>query len=289
MPDRKKIYAVIGDPVEHSLSPLIHSFVYDQLDLPCHYQKIKVLPDRLEKFIFSCRENNLQGFNVTIPHKETIIPFLDEIDPQAQFMGAVNTVKKEDSFLKGYNTDVIGCKTALEKSSWSGKGKVVILGAGGACRSALMALNSFTLSSVTLVNRTPENAQQLKKHFSDYVKFDIYTENLTLQNIGDLLTRASLLINTTPVGMWPRIQDTPVPDLSIIPDHLTIFDMVPNPVYTTLLRQSKKRGVGIISGLTMLISQALAAQEIWLDQKLPDTMFEKLWSYIIDKMSKEND
>ena len=288
MSEPNDTYAIIGDPVEHSLSPLLHSFIYRQLNLPYNYRKIRIPANRLKEFIINCREDNLQGFNVTIPHKEAIISFLDELDPKAEFIGAVNTVKKEYSILTGYNTDVIGCKTALDKSSWPGTGKVVILGAGGACRSALIALSNFALSSVHIVNRTLEKAVKLKKQFSHYVKFDIYAENLTLETIGNLLKQASLLINTTPVGMWPHIQDSPIPDLAVLPDHLTIFDMVPNPVYTTLLRQAEKKGVNIISGLSMLISQALAAQEIWLDRTLPETLYTELWSYVNNKMSKQH-
>lgn len=289
MPKREKTYAIIGDPVEHSLSPLIHRFIYQQVDLPYSYQKIKVAPPNLKKFIISCRKNNLQGFNVTIPHKEKIIPLLDDIDKLAQFIGAVNTVTNNNSKLKGFNTDIIGCKRALEKSPWQQTGKVVILGAGGACLSALVALSSFAPSSVILLNRTLERAYKLKKRFSHHLKFDIYVENIKFQEMGDLLSNTSLLINTTPLGMWPQIQNSPIPEPDIIPEHLTVLDMVSNPVYTTLLKQAKKRGAEIISGLSMLISQAIAAQEIWLDRKLPDKIFNTLWTHIIDKMRHQHE
>ncbi|MFO7889994.1 MAG: shikimate dehydrogenase [bacterium] len=284
MPEIKKIYAVIGDPVEHSVSPLIHNFIFQQLGLPYSYQKIKIETFQLKEFIIRCRENDLQGFNVTLPHKETIISLLDKTEGQARSTGAVNTVINKNSILKGFNTDVTGCFYALKKSSWRQTGRIVILGAGGACRAALIALTRFNPYSVTIIARSPDRAYELKKIFSDQVKFDIYAENIKFQNMEELLTDASVLINTTPVGMWPRIQNSPVPEPDTIPQHLIVFDMVPNPVYTTLLKQAKQRGAEIISGLSMLIFQAIASQEIWLNQKLPERLFDKVWTHLIEKM-----
>lgn len=286
MPESLKTYAVIGDPVEHSLSPLIHGFIYQQLKLSCSYKKIKVEASQLKAFIKSSRENNLQGFNVTLPHKETIIPLLDETRELARSTGAVNTVKKENSKLIGFNTDVTGCTHALQRSSWKQRGNVVILGAGGACRAALMALTHFNPDSVTLLNRTLKRASILKKQFSCFQKFDIYVENIKFKNIRELLSDASLLINTTPVGMWPHIQDSPLMEADTIPEHLTVFDMVPNPVNTTLINQAQQRGAETISGLSMLIAQAIAAQEIWLDRKFPDTLCDKVWAHVIKKMRR---
>jgi len=289
MPERKNTYAVIGDPVEHSLSPLIHNYIYQLLDLPYSYQKMKVGEKELKKFINKCRKDNIAGFNVTIPHKVTIIPFLDEIDKQAELTGAVNTVKKENSVLKGFNTDVSGCVYALQRSSWEQTGKVVILGAGGACRAALVALTTFSPNSVYIFNRSLQKAVELKQKFFDKVKFDIYAENIKFQNTEKQFSDTSLLINTTPVGMWPDKQVSPVPDPDMIPEHTTVFDMVPNPVYTKLLEQAKLKGVEIISGVSMLISQAISAQEIWLKQKLHGQLFDTIWRYVTKNMSIQNE
>jgi len=285
MPE-KKTFAIIGNPVKHSLSPEIHSYIYKQLGLPHSYKKIQLSTVQLKKFIMRCKKNDFQGFNVTIPHKVTIIPFLDEIKKQATCTGAVNTVINENSVLRGYNTDVAGCRYALERSSWEQTGKVVILGAGGACRAALAALLNFSPSSVRILNRNPEKAYQLKKKFSDYVKFDIYAENIKFENIGKILSDTSLLINTTPVGMWPCIHDSPVPEADMIPVHATVFDMVPNPVYTRLLKQAEHRGASTINGGIMLVSQAIAAQEIWLNQKLPEALFHTIYTYLTEYMSQ---
>ncbi len=285
MPE-KKTYAIIGNPVKHSLSPQIHSYIYKQLGLPHSYKKIQLSTVQLKKFIIRCKKNDFQGFNVTIPYKVKIIPFLDKIEEQAAFIGAVNTVINENSVLRGFNTDVTGCTYALERSSWEQTGKVVILGAGGACQAALAALLNFTPSSVYIINRTPEKAGELKQKFSEYAKFDIYTENIKFKNIGQLLADSALLINTTPVGMWPYIQDSPVPEANMIPDHATVFDMVPNPLHTRLLQQSEQRNASTINGGIMLVSQAIAAQRIWLEQKLPETLFDKIYTYLTEYMSQ---
>lgn len=282
MPEIKKKYYIIGNPVEHSLSPTLHSYIYKIFNLSCSYHKIRIKKAELKDFIITCRLKNISGFNVTIPHKETIIPLLDKVEDEAKLFGAVNTVKNEKGKLYGYNTDIIGCRYALKRSSWQQSGKVVILGAGGAARSALAALSSFTPSSVSLFNRTPEKARLLKDQFSDHLNFDIIAENVKFHNMENLLSNTTLLINTTPVGMWPETQNSPISDSKIIPENITIFDMVPNPVYTTLLKDAEKRGAEIISGLSMLISQAVAAQEIWLERKIPLETFNKLWTHIIE-------
>ena len=144
MGDRSKTYCVIGDPVAHSLSPQIHTLIYQQLNLELKYEKVHVKPDELALFIKNVKAESRSGFNVTLPYKQTVIDLLDGVDPTAWRVGAVNTVKNDGLRLIGYNTDVAGCRIALGKSGWQPGGKVVILGAGGAARAAVAGHTSNT-------------------------------------------------------------------------------------------------------------------------------------------------
>lgn len=279
-------YCVIGDPIEHSLSPNIHHIVFQNLNLELDYEKIHVKPGDLETFVAESRNTARPGFNITIPHKEAIIPYLDEMDTLASRIGAVNTVVNRNNRFIGYNTDVYGCRTALEHGGWKTGKKVILLGAGGAARAVIQALHLMHVSQVVLYDLIPERCIALKQNFGKYQSLSITIGSLSNEELKKQLNDADLLINATPIGMWPNVDQMPLPDLSWLSSNSTVFDLVPKPVHTSLLKKARTRGIKTIPGLSMLVAQALAADEIWLQKKLPNHLFEKVWNHIHQTMDQ---
>jgi shikimate dehydrogenase len=279
-------YCVIGDPIAHSLSPEIHTFVFQRLNVGCHYEKIRVHSNELEAFVEESKKTGRPGFNVTIPHKETVMTWLDEIDDLAYQVGAVNTVSNQDGKCIGYNTDVFGCRTALERAGWKTGKKAILLGAGGAARAVVHALGLMNVSQIVLFDIVQERCDRLKNDFAKYRSIKIIIEPLTDVGLQKQLTGADLLINATPVGMWPDTDKTPLTNPDWLPPTLTVFDLVPKPVHTRLLKEAGARKIRTIPGLSMLIAQALAADEIWLQRKLPEDLFVPLLRHIHQIMDK---
>ncbi len=279
-------YCVIGDPIEHSLSPEIHNFVFKELNLPLHYDAIRVSAQMLQTFIHESRELKRPGWNVTIPNKQVIMPFLDEIDPLANRIRAVNTVLNQKGRLIGYNTDVYGCRTSLERGGWSPKGKVIVLGAGGAARAVIECIASMGVRELILFDLIIERARDIQRDFMNILDITITIGNMDKGNLEKELDQVDLLINATPVGMWPKGEASPLPCPERIPQNTTVFDLVYKPMNTRLLQQSRSRGAHTISGLTMLIAQALASDEIWLNRKLPESLFEKVLKHISNILEK---
>jgi shikimate dehydrogenase len=277
-------FCVIGDPIGHSLSPLIHNFIFKSLDLDFSYAAVRVSPGDLGRFVEESRRSGRPGFNVTIPHKQAVIPFLDRLDATAERVGAVNTVHRTGRRLTGFNTDVHGCRTALIRSGWKAdQGGVVLLGAGGAARAAVEALASFGVRKVLLYEI---DAPRAERFISDFrASGDMAVTALTSnEDLEKGIQDSALLINATPVGMWPHVDQSPVPSAEWIPPTARVFDMVPNPVETLLLRQAASRGASTISGLVMLTAQAVAAEELWLARSLPETLNEDVLTHCLKFM-----
>lgn len=276
----KNEFCVIGDPVGHSLSPKIHLKVFSILNMDFQYTKRHVTLDQLAGFIQETRALARPGFNVTIPHKENIMAFLDEIDPYAMQIGAVNTVWNNQGKLIGYNTDVHGCRVALEQSGWNPVGPVILLGAGGAARAVLTALNSMQMNTILLYDIDPGRCKLLKKHFNDLGMEIVIASHWKM--IEEWIPKTSLLINASPVGMWPNVDATPFPEKSLLNETMTVFDLVPKPLYTRLLTDAENQGASTIPGLIMLVAQALVADEIWLQQRLPKNTLSDVITYMME-------
>ncbi|MBN2029896.1 shikimate dehydrogenase [bacterium] len=281
-------YCVIGDPIEHSLSPDIHNFVFKELDLPLRYETVRVPTNRLALFVQDCRKMGRPGWNVTIPNKQAIMPFLDEVDPLAKRIGAVNTVVNRNGKLTGYNTDVDGFRSTLRQSSWSPslKGKVIVLGAGGAARAVIEGLASMGVHEVILYDLIVERIKQIQHDFMKLSDLTITIGKLENSDLEKQLAEIDLLVNATPVGMWPKENASPVHCPEQIQPTATVFDLVYKPVETLLLRQARSRGAQTLSGLTMLTAQALASDEIWLERNLPKTLFDKVYQHVFNQMEK---
>lgn len=266
--------AVIGDPIEHSLSPAVHGASLDYLGIDYTYEKIHVKPDELKEFANSAK-TSLDGFNVTMPHKLDIIQYLAEIDAEGEYYGAVNTVSVKDGKLMGSNTDGLGLSLALNRmnTDFNGK-KVTILGAGGAANAVTAAAFKNGAAKITIACRTQSKAEALfeslktKNGASDTLpKTEV--KGFSDTELSDGVTEAEILINTTPLGMEGVKDNFKSFDfLGSLPKGALVSDLIYKPQKTELLKNAEKMGYAVQNGLDMLIFQALAAEELFLEKKL---------------------
>jgi shikimate dehydrogenase len=268
-------FAVIGDPVGHSLSPAIHNAVFAALGIARRYSAIHVPKGRAGAFAARAREVGLCGFNVTIPHKQDIIPFLDETDADARLCGAVNTVCNRNGHLVGYNTDMEGLLRALKRRGRAyGGGDIVILGAGGAAAGIAMKAACEGARRITICARRAEKAEELRRGTLRAVRArgappEIFAVEMNPRAMRAALAGADIMINATPLGMSGVDADHASLDFpEDLPAHALVCDLVYDPPQTTLLRAATARGLETMSGLDMLVAQALLADEIFLGRAL---------------------
>ncbi len=273
---KTKICALIGDPVEHTMSPVMHNAAYKKLGLDYIYIPFRVKPEQLAPAVDGLRALNVCGFNVTIPHKVSIIPVLDGLDPIAEKIGAVNTVVNTGGELRGYNTDADGfLKAMLERGVEPGDKNVVILGAGGAAR-AITYILAEKVVSLTILNRQEELdwaeniAELIKEDFGKVVR----VLELRDDYLAEVLHNADILVNATSVGMSPAGDKSPVP-ADLLRKGLVVFDVVYNPINTRLLNEAKAAGAQTISGIDMLAWQGALAFEKWTGQAAPIDLMKK--------------
>ena len=261
-----KQYAVLGRQLPYTLSPIIYNTAFEQLGIRARYNALEVEPDEFESRLSRIKkEHSLAGFNITIPYKLKIMSFLDEIDPAAEQIGAVNTVTDHDGRWKGCNTDVAGFLRPLSATGGTIR-KAVVLGAGGAARAVLYALQTTSHPAVSLAVRNRKKGELLRNAFND-LKISIHDFTAA----GKLLHDADLLVNTTPLGTWPDVTATPLADLSLLKAGGIVYDLVYNPVITRLQQdaQDLHRNITCIGGLEMLLGQAAEAFRLWTGQDLP--------------------
>ena len=265
---KTKICGVIGDPIEHTMSPVMHNAAFQELGIDYLYVPFRVRKEELGKAIEGMRALNIRGLNVTIPHKVNVIPLLDELDPLIEKIGAVNTIVNNGGVLKGYNTDATGFLQALLEGEVEPKGKnTVILGAGGASR-AISFILAERGAHLFILNRSVSRAEELAGRISQTFKNGIKAFKLDEENLSAVLKGADILVNTTSVGMSPNVDESPLPAKLLRPG-LVVFDIVYNPVKTRLLREAGAAGAQTISGIEMLVWQGALAFEKWTAQKAP--------------------
>ena len=265
---KTRICALIGDPVEHTMSPVMHNTAYEKLGLDYVYLPFRVKPEHLAKAVEGLRALNVRGFNVTIPHKVSIIPLLDGLDLMAEKIGAVNTVVNTDGELRGYNTDAEGFLRALLEHGIKPRGKkAVILGAGGAAR-AITYIMAGKGARLTILNRQQE--LDWAEDIAYFIREDMGKEVkvFELGQLAEAIENVDILVNATSVGMSPAAGESPVPSnlLNKVP---VVFDIVYNPMVTRLLREADKAGAKTIGGVDMLAWQGALAFEKWTGQKAP--------------------
>ncbi|MFN4218447.1 MAG: shikimate dehydrogenase [Candidatus Bipolaricaulia bacterium] len=248
---------IIGDPIEHSLSPALHNFVLESLGIAGEYRAYRVCEHELKDFLSAHHE--LSGFNVTIPHKERILRYLDWVSEEACLISAVNTVKNECDVLVGYNTDGVGFLRSLRARDLFPK-HAILLGAGGAARAVAHALLRSEVTALSLYNRSHERAlklaEELRQHYPDAA--------ISVEGDPHALPwdHADLVVNATPVGM--NSETLPVPLPKRFSENVLVYDLVYNPLKTRLMMEAERRGAQAMGGLDMLIYQAIEALKIWL-------------------------
>jgi shikimate dehydrogenase len=265
-----KKYAVIGYPIGHSLSPQIHNFAFRKLNIDAEYSKIEIHPDKLDNEIHKLKSERINGFNVTIPHKLSIMKFLDEIDSDAEAIGAVNTVAHKDEKLIGYNTDVSGFLSPLQRYK-NVITNCLVLGTGGAARAVLYALSEYiNPDSITVAGRPEDNAPALTDEFGPLFKYILFYHH-SLTKLSDDLSEYNLIVNATPLGMFPHIEHTALPQLAKLNNKTIVYDLVYNPQKTKFLTDAQKSGKDIILiyGIEMFIQQAASAFKLWTDRDMP--------------------
>jgi shikimate dehydrogenase len=262
-----------GFPVSHSLSPKIHAAALKACDLEGSYSLFPVAPDdmqSLKDLIDRLRSGEITGLNVTIPHKQNVIKFLDELTATAKTIGAVNTIYLRDKKVIGDNTDAPGFLTDLKRnfSSFSFHPSALILGAGGSARAVLYALVNDGWN-VTIAARRIEQAQHLTDSFSNYELSRSIPAGLIMNLNDSRLSTFDLLVNTTPLGMTPNTDHSPLPENTSLSKHTKIYDLVYNPRETKLVKDARAQGLSATTGLGMLIEQAALSFEIWTDCNPP--------------------
>ena len=264
---RTGLLCLIGDPVEHSLSPMMHNLSFEKLGLNYVYMAFRVTREKLETVIEGFRAIGVKGFNVTTPLKRDIVVFLDKLDPKAARIGAVNTVLNDDDEFIGFNTDGVGVVKALEDKDLKLDGlSIVLLGAGSAGRAIAYALSEIPCC-LTILNRTAEKAKSLAEELSEGLA-KVSWKPLTIDSLAECVSRADILINATSVGMKPMDTKTPVPK-RFLKRELVVFDIVYNPLETRLLREAREVGAITLDGLEMLLHQGIEAFKIWFNLEPP--------------------
>ncbi len=248
---------LIGWPVEHSRSPAMHNAAFAALGLDWQYVLLPTPRDQIEAVIARLRAGELAGANVTIPHKQAVLPFLDEVDPAAQAVGAVNTIVRRADRLIGFNTDTLGFKRALLETGAVVKDQpCAVLGAGGSARAVVYVLQELG-AQITVYARDVEKARAL------------HADCRSLGALAEIDPATQLIVNTTPVGLSPNVDASPWPDNVPFPANALIFDLINNPSRTRLMQQAEQAGLRAVNGWSMLVYQGAAAFEMWTGVKPP--------------------
>ena len=259
-----KRFALLGEPLGHSMSPALHKAIYRQLEIDdASYRTVEIPKERLKSFFTGFRVGGFDGVNITTPHKANVIDLLDEVDSKAQLINAVNCVNRVGNKLVGYNTDLLGFAYSLEQNEVSIEGnEFAIVGAGGSAQAVGTVLAEGEAKSICIINRTPERAEELKTTIlsvNDSVKVDIVSAEELAGNSSSL----DCVINTTSVGMSPNTSESPLPS-NFFNENTLAFDLVYNPLKTQFIKDAEQQGASVLNGVQMLVAQAVYSVEIWM-------------------------
>ncbi|MCK5331378.1 MAG: shikimate dehydrogenase [Candidatus Marinimicrobia bacterium] len=277
-----KRFAIIGNPVAHSLSPDLHNWVFQRLSIDAEYRRQPVTVNEIKDFVLRLRQGKLRGLNVTLPLKQLVTTELDWLEFEAEKLGAVNCILWQDGKLKGYNTDIIGFrKTLMEAKINLAQRTCILLGAGGVARSVLAAVMDADPARIVIINRTPSHAYNLV-NWAMAINNAIEITTATLMEAESVFTSDAVIINCTPVGMYPKVDTSPLPEHYLQQGQILI-DTIYTPPLTRFLALGKNRGAQVIGGLDMFIEQALASLDIWFDRRISDEVQRtELKNYLIE-------
>ncbi|YAI82126.1 MAG: shikimate dehydrogenase [cyanobacterium endosymbiont of Rhopalodia sterrenbergii] len=280
---KTKIIGIIGDPVKHSLSPVIHNAAISHLGVDYIYVPFPIRPKDLTTAIAGLASIGMVGFNVTIPHKQAIIPLLSEVTPTAKLVGAVNTVWRTETGWKGTNTDIDGFLSPLQslQRDWANL-TPIILGNGGAARAVVVGLAQLGCLQIYVVGR---DRQKLWR-FTQSWKNTQLTADLRIyfwDELSEIIEETELLINTTSIGMFPDIDDSPIESMLFarMPENAIAYDLIYTPNPTQFLKNAQQQGLMTLDGLEMLVRQGAVALQLWLQKPIPvDVMTQSLRDYL---------
>jgi len=269
-----KVYLIIGNPISHSLSPLMYNTLFSYYNMNSIYLPFNVKIFEIEERVKQFKLLKVNGFNVTIPNKIKIMEFLDEIDDQALKIGAVNTVVNKNRKLIGYNTDINGIITSLSKNNVDSNisNNVMLFGAGGAARSCIVALDKMKFKKVTVTNRSKNNAENMVNDLKKKLNIEIEILDFDQNNILELSNSYSLIINSTSVGMN---NSNSVINKEFFNKNMVVFDMVYVPMMTKFLTDAKNQGSKIIQGYEMLIYQAIYSFSLFTNKNVESKLLEE--------------
>ncbi len=271
---KTRVCGVIGDPIEHTLSPTIHNAAFNHLKLDFVFLAFRVKAADLENAMQGMKGLGIHGLNVTMPHKNAVIDYLDEVDSTVKFLGSANTILNRAGKLSGFNTDGVGALKALKENDVEvSEKKVLLLGAGGAAKAIAFAL-AEEAGGIAILNRAAEKAAVLADALHHMFGKEIVGGALSPSAVQKKLQDADILINATSVGMHPNINQSLAAPQWLKPS-LTVMDIVYNPVETKLAKDAKAAGAKVISGVEMLIYQGAASFEIWTGRSAPIEVMRK--------------
>jgi len=262
---RTKVYGLIGDPVDHSISPIIQNAAFRRTGLDAIYVTFQVKKRDLNAAIIGGLALDIRGFNVTIPHKIRITRYLDTLDQEASNIGSVNTVVNHKGSLKGFNTDSVGALKTVKNERLRGA-SVLLLGAGGAARAIGHAF-APEVKQMRIVNRTISNARELERALLRKYQCKVFSSSLSKRKMKEFVESADLIVNASSMGMKGK-HDPPIRRGWLHPSH-TVFDIVYDPPLTTLLRNARSAGAQRVDGLEMLLNQGAASFELWTGKSAP--------------------
>ncbi|MBN1218439.1 MAG: shikimate dehydrogenase [Anaerolineae bacterium] len=265
------LVGVMGWPLEHSLSPAMHNAAFAELGIDWAYLPLPVQPGAVEQALRGLMALNFVGTNVTVPHKQAVMRYMDELSDAAQITGAVNTVYIQDGKFIGSNTDPAGFLDSLREAGCHPRGmRVAVLGAGGAARAVVFALARAEADSVVVFNRTAQRAAFLVDDLADaFPDSRLSFEALTQKALAVLGSDVDLVVNTTSVGMYPHVDTCPWPEGVPIPANVLFYDLVYNPLETTFLARARAAGARAIDGLGMLVHQGALSLKMWTGHSAP--------------------
>lgn len=270
-----KIFGIVGNPIEHSLSPLIHEQFFRATKTEGVYLRFPVSEENLNNAISGIKSLGISGVNITLPYKERVKEFLDWVDETSSIIGAVNTIHNKDGNLLGYNTDVKGFLTALKVNNVKLLGKrAVVIGAGGGARAVLYGLLIKGIGIVSIFNRTEERVKKILEEFQFVSRRSLLEGfHISSRKLIERIKQSDIIINATSVGLTPKSHLTPVSDFSGFSKDKIVFDLVCNE--NAFQREAKKRRAKVISGIPMLAYQARESFNIWTEKKISLDVIEK--------------
>ena len=288
---KTKILGVIGDPIEHTFSPAMHNAGLNELGLNYIYLPFHVKEDMLGECIQGAKAMGIKGLNVTIPHKSNVIKHLDDIDSVASMIGAVNTIQfiydednessNQDNGInvrtKGFNTDGYGCVRAIEEKTSIKDKKVSITGAGGAARAVAFQIANSGIDELSILNRNLSKVQSLANDLKtnlEGIGIDISINAYDLEELKRELSDSDIFIDTTPIGMYPNVDDKPVASADMLHEDLLVNDIVYTPMKTSLIREAELANAEVVYGYKMLLYQGIRSFEIWLGREAPADVME---------------